>query len=248
MERPSKRARVSADSVQENTTTTPLASLHRSITPPSLSRSGLSAEPLSAAVSLPDAQSQAQVDEESSSTSTHHQPRLIPSPIQLTHIQDFPANKGYNVDTVRLRDILGDPMIRECWQFNYLFDVDFLISQFDEDVRGLVKVKVVHGSWQKDSVNGVRIDVSLSLSLRCMHWYDWGLFDRKTDWLQEACTRYPNVEAIVAYMPERFGTHHSKMMILLRHDNLAQLVSCICFLPEFVFDGTVLGWSSTQQI
>jgi len=28
---------------------------------------------------------------------------------------------------VGLRDILGDPMIRECWQFNYLFDVDFLM-------------------------------------------------------------------------------------------------------------------------
>ena len=39
---------------------------------------------------------------------------------------------------------------------------------------------------------------------------------------QEACSRYPNVEAMIAYMPERIGTHHSKMMILLRHDNLAQ--------------------------
>jgi hypothetical protein len=42
------------------------------------------------------------------------------------------------------------------------------------------------------------------------------------DFQQEACTRYPNVEAIAAYMPEPFGTHHSKMMVLLRHDDLAQ--------------------------
>lgn len=28
-------------------------------------------------------------------------------------------------------------------------------------------------------------------------------------------------------MPEAFGTHHSKMMILLRHDDLAQCVSII---------------------
>ena len=42
--------------------------------------------------------------------------------------------------------------------------------------------------------------------------------------VQEACSRYPNVEAIVAYMPEAFGTHHSKMMVLLRHDDLAQYV------------------------
>lgn len=70
-----------------------------------------------------------------------------------------------NEDTVRLRDILGDPMIRECWQFNYLFDVDFLMSQFDEDVRDLVSVKVVHGSWKSESDNKIRIDVSISFNL-----------------------------------------------------------------------------------
>lgn len=64
------------------------------------------------------------------------------------------------MDTVRLRDILGEPMIRECWQFNYLFDVDFLMSQFDEDVRSLVQVKVVHGSWERESANRIRVDVS----------------------------------------------------------------------------------------
>lgn len=51
-------------------------------------------------------------------------------------------------------------MIRECWQFNYLFDVDFLMSQFDEDVRSLVQVKVVHGSWEKEAANRIRVDVS----------------------------------------------------------------------------------------
>jgi tyrosyl-DNA phosphodiesterase-1 len=59
--------------------------------------------------------------------------------------------------------MLGDPMIRECWQFNYLHDVDFIMSQFDEDVRRLVKVKVVHGSWKRDAPNRVRIDVRIDL-------------------------------------------------------------------------------------
>ncbi|KAJ6013864.1 hypothetical protein N7540_008455 [Penicillium herquei] len=124
--------------------------------------------------------------------------RQVPSPFQLTHIRDLPDKDGSNDGTVKLRDILGDPMIKECWQFNYCFDVDFLMSQFDEDVRSLVQVKIVHGSWEKESANRIRID--------------------------EACTRIPNVEAITAYMPERFGTHHSKMMILLRHDDLAQVI------------------------
>jgi tyrosyl-DNA phosphodiesterase-1 len=57
-------------------------------------------------------------------------------------------------------------MIRECWQFNYLFDVDFLMSQFDEDVRGLVQVKVVHGSWRREATNRIRVEVSL-------HWQDF---------------------------------------------------------------------------
>lgn len=50
-------------------------------------------------------------------------------------------------------------MIRECWQFNYLFDVDYLMSQFDEDVRDLVIVKVVHGSWKREASNRIRVDV-----------------------------------------------------------------------------------------
>ncbi len=50
----------------------------------------------------------------------------------------------------------------------------------------------------------------------------------KREWLtrdvssQEAAGRYPNVQVVTAYMPEAFGTHHSKMMILFRHDDLAQ--------------------------
>ena len=52
-------------------------------------------------------------------------PESIPSPFKLTHIRDLPADQ--NVDAVRLKDILGDVMIKECWQFNFLFDVDWLM-------------------------------------------------------------------------------------------------------------------------
>ena len=50
---------------------------------------------------------------------------LIPSPIQLNNIPELPASS--NLNTVSLRDILGEPLISECWLFNYLFDVDFLL-------------------------------------------------------------------------------------------------------------------------
>ncbi|KAJ6030564.1 hypothetical protein N7460_010830 [Penicillium canescens] len=202
MEPPNKKIRTDSASpepesrLESSLSTLPeLVTLHRVVTPPERpSSSG------QAAYTDPEAKKESNGPKASQTSSKAGSipPKIIDSPIQLTHIRDLPTSKGYNVDTVRLRDILGDPMIRECWQFNYLIDVDFLMSQFDEDTRGLVKVRVVHGSWQRESANKIRIE--------------------------EACARYPNVEPIVAYMPEAFGTHHSKMMVLLRHDDLAQVV------------------------
>lgn len=172
-DRPRKRPRTSSKDLSENVVAssglegalegssrrhraTSLASLSRSITPPPQSRSRLKSQ------SSLDADANNNLsDSKNGNNNNSNCPRLIPSPIQLTDIRDLPASSGNNVDTVRLRDILGDPMIRECWQFNYLFDVDFLMSQFDEDVRDLVQVKVVHGSWKKEAPNRIRIDVSM---------------------------------------------------------------------------------------
>jgi tyrosyl-DNA phosphodiesterase-1 len=138
----------------------PLKSLSRSITPPPRSRpqgqsSHLNPQDNQTVDKLPVPNGKAEIHSRNKHLST-----IVPSPIKLTHIRDLPSSSGNNVDTIKLRDILGDPMIRECWQFNYLFDVDFLMSQFDEDVRSLVQVKVVHGSWKREAPNRVRIDVS----------------------------------------------------------------------------------------
>lgn len=152
-DRPAKRPKLSSNSASdppENTHSPRLASLHRSITPPPARPGRVPISPH-------------QNSEKDTRSTNTNQPQLIPSPIQLTRIRDFSDSLKNNEDTVRLRDILGDPMIRECWQFNYLFDVDFLMSQFDEDVRDLVSVKVVHGSWKSESDNKIRIDVSISL-------------------------------------------------------------------------------------
>lgn len=166
MERPAKRVRLSPDTTREDETipdrvSSPLASLHRSITPPPRARSLTRAVSGSLCPDLNSDQLEGDKNQLVETSITSKARRLISSPIQLTHIRDFPESRGYNVDTVKLRDILGDPMIRECWQFNYLFDVDFLMSNFDEDVRSLVKVKVVHGSWERESANRVRVEVSI---------------------------------------------------------------------------------------
>ncbi|KAL9613812.1 MAG: hypothetical protein Q9167_001659 [Letrouitia subvulpina] len=130
----------------------------------------------------------------------------VSSPVQLSSIDNLPA--ACNVDTVGLKDILGDPLIKECWLFNYL-------QQFDRDVRDIVQIKVVHGSWKKDDLNRL--------------------------YIEEAVKRYPNVKAITAYMPEMYGTHHSKMIILIRHDDTAQIIILTGnFIPQ--------DWSMTQAV
>ncbi|KAI1379553.1 phospholipase D/nuclease [Hypoxylon crocopeplum] len=121
---------------------------------------------------------------------------LIPSPIRLTTIQDLPEE--FNVGAVSLHDLLGDPLIAECWEFNYLHDVDFLMSHFDEDTRSLVKVHIVHGFWKKDDLNRIS--------------------------LEQRASQYSNVTLHPAFMPEMFGTHHSKMLVLFRHDDTTQVI------------------------
>lgn len=51
--------------------------------------------------------------------------RYVASPFRLTKIRDLAPHK--NVETVELKDILGDPLIKECWNFNFLFDLDFVM-------------------------------------------------------------------------------------------------------------------------
>lgn len=138
-----------------------LASLSRSITPPLITRGSRPPNTQHAHINHSqkniNSKRSTEPNDEVETGITEGHPRIIRSPIQLTHIRDLPANK--NIDTVQLHDILGDPMIRECWQFNYCFDIDFVIDQFDEDVKDLVQVKIVHGSWKQDSPNRIRIDV-----------------------------------------------------------------------------------------
>jgi tyrosyl-DNA phosphodiesterase-1 len=122
--------------------------------------------------------------------------QLIPSPFQLTKIQDLP--NAENIDTVTLHDLLGNPLIREAWIFNYVFDVDWTMLHFDPDIRSDVSVKIIHGSWKNEDQNKQGID--------------------------DACQRWPNVKAIQAYLPDAFGTHHTKMIVLLRHDDIAEII------------------------
>lgn len=121
---------------------------------------------------------------------------IVPSPFKLARSRGPPVKD--NADTVTLHDILGDPLIKQAWIFNFCFDVHWTMKHFDADVRELVDVKIVHGSWRKEDRNRMEI--------------------------QEHIQSWKNVQEIQAYMPDAFGTHHSKMIILFKHDETAQVV------------------------
>lgn len=84
-------------------------------------------------------------------------PAVISSPFQLTWIQDLPDE--LNQDAVTLQDLVGDPLIKECWNFNYMHDIPFLMDAFDRDVRGLVKVHIIHGYWKREDPGRLMIEV-----------------------------------------------------------------------------------------
>lgn len=86
------------------------------------------------------------------------------SPWQLTRIRDLPETA--NRDTVSLQDLLGDPLIRECWQFNFLHDIPFIVNAFDESVKHLVQLHVIHGFWKRSDLNRILLSVG-HLSLGC---------------------------------------------------------------------------------
>ena len=63
--------------------------------------------------------------------------------------------------------------------------------------------------------------------------------------MKEKASRYTNVTLHTAPMPEVFGTHHTKMMILLRHDDLAQvIIHTANMIPQDWDDMTQGVWRS----
>jgi len=77
-----------------------------------------------------------------------------------------------------------------------MHDIQWVMRQLDEDVAGHVKVVFVHGNWKSDDPGRKR--------------------------MEEQAQRFANARLVAAYMPEAFGTHHTKIMVLFRGDDTAQ--------------------------
>jgi len=141
--------------------------------------------------------------------------QTIESPFRLTRIRGLPGSE--NEDTVGIDDILGDVMLREVWLFNYMHDIEWVMQQLGRDIVGHVKVVFVHGNWKSDDSRRMRMEKQVGA--------------------------FPNAKLVAAYMPEAFGTHHTKIMVLFRDDDTAQFVSLSRRLMNPRTDGT--GSSST---
>ncbi|KAF8426098.1 tyrosyl-DNA phosphodiesterase I, partial [Terfezia claveryi] len=113
------------------------------------------------------------------------------TPFQLTHISTLPTNH-----TITLRSLLT-PTTQSCtlttvWCFNYIHSLPFLVSSLPCDANlSTLRIHLVHGSWRTEDANRIRLEEE-----RLEHPYPG------------------NVRLVPAYMPEPFGTHHSKMLFL----------------------------------
>jgi len=106
------------------------------------------------------------------------------SPFRLNHISDL--DDVANWDTVTLHEFLGDPTLESAWLFDYMFNIDYVMAHLA--VKAVpAQVKIIHGSWKRDFIR---------------------------EEIDEQKKKYNNLDVRCAFMPEVYGTHHSKMMVL----------------------------------
>lgn len=108
-----------------------LASLKRGVSPPARRESSSSGETTEMGMVLPEKpeevptkrlQATETPGRELTNPPNH---RIVSSPFKLTHIRGLPANA--NADTIGIKDILGDAMLKEVWLFDFLYDVNWLM-------------------------------------------------------------------------------------------------------------------------
>ena len=121
---------------------------------------------------------------------------IVRSPIRLYTVTDLPDSE--NVDTVTLKEILSPPStLDEVWSFNFMTNMSWFRDHIGEQDKDRVKIRVVHGYWRREDE-----------SRKVMEEGIWG----------------PNVKLISAYLPDTFGTHHSKVIVVFRTDDTAQVL------------------------
>ncbi|RLV94167.1 Tyrosyl-DNA phosphodiesterase 1 [Spathaspora sp. JA1] len=141
------------------------------------------------------------------------------SPIRLLYNPSYPDHElsKVNKDTVRIYDLIGSSELQETYQFNFTIDIPFFTSFLDSSFETQQK-KLVFISGRQ-------------------HFED--------DIANEQIFRRFNISEIVADIPNRFGTHHTKMMINFFAGDTVEIVIMTCNLAKLDFGGlTQMLWRS----
>ncbi|CAH6848798.1 Tdp1 [Phodopus roborovskii] len=117
-----------------------------------------------------------------------------PFQFYLTRVSGIKAK--YNSKALHIRDILSPLFgtLVSSAQFNYCFDVDWLIKQYPPEFRNK-PILLVHGDKREDKAH-----------------------------LQTQAKPYANISLCQAKLEIAFGTHHTKMMLLLYEEGLRVVI------------------------
>lgn len=122
-----------------------------------------------------------------------------------------------NIDTVTVSDLVGTRDLEETYQFNFNVDLEYFLS-------------FLHSDFAKDRRKVVFITGSALLPQHP---------------LREQFRKKFNISEAVASLPNRYASHHSKMMINFYKGGEAEIVIMTCNLTQLDFGGlTQAVWRS----
>lgn len=122
--------------------------------------------------------------------------KVSASPIRLFKVADLPDSE--NQDAVTMASIIGKPDLNAMWQFNFCISIPFVMNNVHPDVRSKVKSYFVFGfTASRNHRDELKSDA-------------------------KSCKHPENIKVDGVYLQNQYGTHHSKLMVLLFGDNDAE--------------------------
>ncbi|XP_065683636.1 tyrosyl-DNA phosphodiesterase 1 isoform X1 [Hydra vulgaris] len=135
-------------------------------------------------------------------------------PFFLSTVQGI--DHEFNKYAISIKDILSENFdeLKESVQFNYMFDVEWLIKMYPVSSREK-PLLLVHGHTGSN----------------------------KTD-LEASALKYSNIDLVQARLPIAYGTHHSKMMFLFYSTGLRIIITTANLVEQDWFQKTQGIWKS----
>ncbi|CDS09650.1 hypothetical protein LRAMOSA11010 [Lichtheimia ramosa] len=109
----------------------------------------------------------------------------------LRLLESTPVTNAENIGCVTLKDIIRHDHLESMYQFNFTVNLEFLMDALHPQVRNKAQVTVIHGHR----------------------------FDETRLAIQADAKRYPNVRLLLPTLRDKYGTHHTKAMVLFFNRN-----------------------------